>query len=222
MDKESYGQHVIFVIILSAILFLSYCLLPSMQHREMTHKISKKAQTKINLPEKDERSIAPEKKESVAQETEKAPASQKETTGEAQKAARVIPISGNGDKALQIDIIPMENPQYKAHKKGIVQFTHQNHVEKYLISCGSCHHDETGKPLELTFSDKPKGCMECHKGTEKPKGEKLAKKEKIMKYHFEALHANCIDCHKDYNKKKGDPKGKKPAPTSCKACHPKK
>jgi len=221
MDKESYGQHVIFIIILSTILFLSYCLLPSMQPREMTHKISKKAQTKINLPEKDVRNITPEKvvvqeaivKQAVVEETGKLPASQKKTTGEVQKEAKVV---------QKIDIIPMDNPLYKAHKKGIVQFTHQNHVEKYLISCGSCHHDEKGKPLELTLNDTPQGCIECHKGTEKPKGEKLGKKEKIMKYHFEALHANCINCHKDYNKKNGDPKGKKPAPTSCKTCHPKK
>ena len=220
MDKESYGQHIIFIIILCTIVFLSYCLLPSTQPLEMTHKTSKKAQTKIDLLQKDERAIVPEKvvvKEAIVKQAVVA-----ETKGEAQKVEKVAQISGNGDKTLQIDVIPMDNPLYKVHKKGIVQFTHQNHVEKYLISCGSCHHDETGKPLELTFNDTPKGCIECHKGTEKPKGEKLGKKEKIMKYHFEALHANCIDCHKDYNKKNGDPKGKKPAPTSCTACHPKK
>ncbi|MBU8849401.1 MAG: cytochrome c family protein, partial [Desulfobacterales bacterium] len=111
---------------------------------------------------------------------------------------------------------------YKVHKKGIVQFTHKKHAEEYLIACGRCHHDEKGQPLDLGADDDAKGCIECHKETEKPKGEKLGKKEKIMKYHFEALHANCIGCHKAYNKEKGDPKGKVPAPASCTNCHPKK
>ncbi|MBU0463896.1 MAG: cytochrome c family protein [Proteobacteria bacterium] len=115
----------------------------------------------------------------------------------------------------------MNNPGYTKHTKGIVQFTHKNHVEKYSIACGRCHHDEAGKPLELTMTDNAKGCMECHIETEKPKGEKLEKKEKIAKYHFEALHANCIDCHKDYNKEKGGYKAKGPAPASCTNCHPK-
>jgi len=121
----------------------------------------------------------------------------------------------------QPDIIAMNTPQYAVHKKGIVQFTHKKHVEVYLIACGSCHHDENGKPLELKKEDTPKGCIECHRGTQKPKGEKLGDKEKIAEYHFEALHANCIDCHKDHNKKNGDEKGKGPAPTSCTQCHPK-
>ncbi|MCD4721590.1 MAG: cytochrome c family protein [Desulfobacula sp.] len=116
----------------------------------------------------------------------------------------------------------MKNSHYETHKKGIVQFTHKKHVEEYLIACGSCHHDEMGKPLNLTFHDKPGECIECHKETQKPKGEKLGKKEKIMKYHFEALHANCIGCHKDYNKKNKDAEGKGPAPASCTNCHPKK
>ncbi|MBT3177967.1 MAG: cytochrome c3 family protein [Desulfobacula sp.] len=115
----------------------------------------------------------------------------------------------------------MNNPLYQKHSKGIVQFTHKEHVEKYSIACGSCHHDEKGKPIELTYDDPVKNCIECHKETEKPKGEKLSKEEKIAKYHFEAIHANCIGCHKDYNKEKGDPKGKGPAPSSCKSCHPK-
>ena len=125
------------------------------------------------------------------------------------------------EKGVLTDIIVMNNPGYKKHTKGIIEFTHKKHVETYLITCGRCHHDETGKPLELTVNDNVQGCIECHKETEKPKGEKLGEKEKIAKYHFEALHTNCIDCHKEYNKEKGDPKGKVPAPTSCTKCHPK-
>lgn len=137
------------------------------------------------------------------------------------KEQKVETPAGNSEKILRIDVISMENPLYKVHKKGIVKFTHKKHVENYLIVCGKCHHDEMGKPLVLGANDNPKGCIECHKETEKLKGEKLGEKEKIAKYHFEALHANCIGCHKGYNKEKWDAKGKGPAPTSCTSCHPK-
>ena len=222
MDSESYGQHIIFIIILIFIFFLSYCSLPSTDTLKIEHKTSKKAQTKIHQPQKDEKQTVLKEavvKEAVVKESGESSAPLRETKVEEQK---VKTATGNGKKTLQIDVISMKNPLYKVHKKGIVQFTHKKHVEEYLIACGSCHHDETGKPQDLTFHDKPKGCIECHKGTQKPKGEKLGKKEKIIKYHFEALHANCIGCHKDSNKKKGDAKGKGPAPTSCTNCHPKK
>ncbi len=120
------------------------------------------------------------------------------------------------------DVFTMETKAYSKHTKGLVEFTHLKHIEEHKISCGDCHHDAEGKPLELKMGDPVQKCIECHKETEKPKGEKLGKAEKIKKYHKEALHANCVECHKDYNKKKGDPKGKGPAPTSCNDCHPKK
>ena len=229
MNKESDGLHIIFIIILSAILFLSYCSLPSLQHVRMRHKISKKAQTRFHLPENKEDMTVSEdthvKDAVIVEKVEEEPESITETRSEAQKEEPVSVAAVSQEKvnkALKIDVISMNTAEYKDHKKGIVQFTHQNHVEKYLLSCGSCHHDEAGKPLTLTVNDRPRRCIECHKETRKPKGEKLDKKEKIKKYHFEALHANCIGCHKIYNKEKGDPKGKKPAPTSCKLCHKKK
>jgi len=122
------------------------------------------------------------------------------------------------------DVIPLQSPEYNEHTKGIVQFSHKKHAAEYGASCGDCHHDDKGKPLDLKEGDSVQRCIECHKETgKKPEGEKLSKKEKIMKYHKEALHANCGGCHKDWNKEKGfkksDPKA---APTTCKDCHPKK
>lgn len=221
MDNESYGQHIIFIIILMLIFFLSYCSLPVTDTGMSKHKISKKAQTRIHQPQKgEEKTIQTEiivkKVEEVESEPITAP------SGDSSALLPEAKVEEQKVETTQIDVISMENSLYKVHKKGIVQFTHKKHVEDHLISCGSCHHDETGKPLDLTINDTPKVCIDCHKETEKPKGEKLGKKEKIAKYHFEALHANCIGCHKDYNKEKGDPKGKVPAPTSCTNCHPKK
>ena len=129
------------------------------------------------------------------------------------------------------DVIPLNDPNYKKHKKGIVQFEHKKHWDDYSkqypdlypSKCGVCHHDENGKPLtELKDGDSVQKCIECHKiPSEAPKGKKakkkLSKKEKIAQYHAEALHANCKDCHKKFNKKY---KPKK-APTTCAKCHPK-
>jgi len=219
METESFGQQVIFVIILIAIVILSYCAIPSSQVGKIEHNPSEQVQTTITPVQEDEKKIGPKETavhKTAEKKTLEPSARSTESKNEIQKAAN---ISKSGDKPIQVRVISMNNPLYQKHKKGIVQFNHQNHVKKYLIACGSCHHDDAGKPLELTFQDRPQGCIQCHKGTRKPKGEKLGKKEKIMKYHFEALHANCIGCHKEFNKKNGDPKGKKPAPTSCNTCH---
>lgn len=226
MDNESKGLHSIFIIILIFILYLSYFAIPPHGPVKNIHKISKKAQTIVPF---DKRGIEKEPvvENLVEKVTDKAHEPSKVVSNVPKKIViktenKVVEQAKKAGKPGQIDIISMNNPGYEKHKKGIVLFTHKKHVENYSISCGSCHHDEAGKPLELTFHDTPESCIACHKGTQKPKGEKLGKKEKIAKYHFEALHANCIGCHKKYNIEKGDAKGKVPAPTSCTKCHPKK
>lgn len=130
------------------------------------------------------------------------------------------------------DIIKMQNKVYKKHKYPVVTFQHKLHSEDYAkkypefykSGCGECHHDENNKPLSnLKTGDKVQSCIECHTepGT-KPSKEKLSKKEKIKKYHAEAIHENCRGCHKDFNKMKGfKSKDKGAAPTSCKKCHTK-
>ncbi len=131
------------------------------------------------------------------------------------------------------DIIKLEDPAYKEHKKGVVEFTHgkhqkdyaQKYPEFYKNGCGECHHDKDNKPLSnLKEGDDVQKCIECHKiAAEAPKGKKakkkLSKKEKIKDYHAEALHENCRGCHRKYNKKY---KPAKKAPTTCTKCHPKK
>jgi cytochrome c553 len=118
------------------------------------------------------------------------------------------------------DVIRMENKAYEKHTKKIVDFSHKKHIEEYKATCGECHHDDTGKPLELKEGDCVKGCIECHKiPGERPKGKdapKLTKKERLA-YHAEAIHYNCKDCHEKFNRKNNT----KAAPTTCVACHPK-
>jgi len=131
------------------------------------------------------------------------------------------------------DVIKLQDPAYKEHKKGVVDFSHKKHQddyakkysEYYKNGCGECHDDKEVKPLsKLKEGDDVQRCIECHKTPgEAPKGKKakkkLSKKEKIKEYHAEALHANCRDCHKKYNKKY---KPENKAPTTCTNCHPKK
>ena len=60
------------------------------------------------------------------------------------------------------DVIPLQDPAYKEHKKGVVKFEHKKHwddyskeyPEFYKNGCGECHHDKDNKPLtELKDGD---------------------------------------------------------------------
>ena len=121
-----------------------------------------------------------------------------------------------------IDVITMKNPAYPEHKKGIVLFTHKKHIEDYEISCGQCHHDKDGTPLNyLKENDKVDPCISCHAKpgqAPRPKDKKKLSQEEKLEYHAEALHENCIKCHKEHNKQNDT----KAAPSTCSKCHPKK
>ena len=137
------------------------------------------------------------------------------------------------------DIIKLEDPAYKEHKKGVVDFTHGKHQaeyaekypEFYKNGCGECHHDENGKPLSsLKEGHDVQRCIECHKKLgevpaklkkewREKKVKKAERKKMELEYHAEAFHDNCRGCHKKYNKKY---KPANKAPTTCAKCHPKK
>ena len=136
------------------------------------------------------------------------------------------------------EVIKLEDPAYKKHKKGVVEFSHGKHQKEYAKQypelykngCGDCHHDENNKPrADLKEGDEVKRCIECHKipgevpadlkkKWKKDKVKKAEKKKMSLEYHAEAYHENCRVCHKTFNKKY---KPKK-APTTCAKCHPKK
>jgi predicted CXXCH cytochrome family protein len=114
------------------------------------------------------------------------------------------------------DTFEIKTQEYPEHKKNAPTLTHKKHVEEYGISCGECHHDADGNPLELAWGDEAQRCVECHDKLEKDP----ANRDDIMVLE-NAMHGNCIDCHKEVNIEAGDPKGRKgPAPTSCTKCHP--
>jgi hypothetical protein len=133
------------------------------------------------------------------------------------------------------DVVTMESKVYKKRSKGpdakkptnLVAFKHKVHIEDYKLDCGSCHHDDKGKPLTLKAGDDVQKCDTCHdrkkaiKKEAKFKGISVGKKKPVdIKVHKLALHENCIGCHITANIAAGDPKGKKgKAVTKCKACH---
>jgi hypothetical protein len=145
--------------------------------------------------------------------------------------AALFVVTGIYAKAVP-EIIELNDPAYKEHKKGVVHFEHGKHQNEYAEKYpefhknggGECHHDKDNKPLaSLKEGDDVQKCIECHKiAAEAPKGKKakkkLSKKEKTKDYHAEALHANCRDCHRKFNKKY---KPKKKAPTTCAKWHQK-
>jgi len=172
-------------------------------------------------PAAEEKAETPEKKAEAKTEAveEKAePKEEKPAAAPEEKAApaKAAPAAGSG--AAQ-DVIALEEAY--PHTKGIVQFSHKKHFEEYKITCGDCHHDDTGKPLaDLKAGDPVQGCFACHskpgKAGKAEGGEKMDPAQKL-EYHAEALHLNCIECHKDFNKKNNT----KDAPVTCAQCHPK-
>ena len=110
------------------------------------------------------------------------------------------------------DTMTMNSEVYQAHKKSLVTFSHKKHSEEYKIACADCHHVYEGDKNVWKQGDVVQKCGACHKETGKPeKG--MSKKDKIAKFHKEALHANCVGCHKKQGKKEL---------AKCTACHPKK
>lgn len=228
MDNETKELNITTIAIVLLVLFFTYCAIPSHETEKSHYAKTAVAQSHEAAAPQEADSHEAEAKEdhapaAVAQSHEAAPATAAETAPADQSAhaAAPAPETAAAPAEKNFDMIAMNNPGYAKHKKGIVMFSHKKHFDEYKISCGDCHHDDTGAPLDLKIGDEVESCIACHEGTKKPKGEKLPKDEAIMAYHFEALHANCIGCHKAFNIEKGDPKGKKPAPTSCKKCHPK-
>lgn len=112
------------------------------------------------------------------------------------------------------------NSPYK-HKKSLSTFTHKKHAVDYKITCGECHHNDKGEPLnDLKDGDDVQKCIDCHKKPGEIKGKKakgLSKKEK-REFHANAVHDNCLGCHRKFNKEKKT----KAAPVKCTQCHPKK
>jgi hypothetical protein len=117
---------------------------------------------------------------------------------------------------ITMDYNPYVTRKYIPPKHEVFVFTHEIHYLDYEISCGECHHDEEGKPLDdLTEGDSVQQCVECH--TELKKTKENRRSIILLE---NAIHENCKVCHQKINIEDGDPEGRKgPGPVSCKECH---
>ncbi len=117
---------------------------------------------------------------------------------------------------ITMDYNPYVKRKYTPPKWEVYVFTHEIHYLDYEISCGECHHDKEGKPLDdLKEGDSVQQCVECHTELEKTK-----ENRRSIILLENAIHENCKICHQKINIEDGDPKGRKgPGPVGCKRCH---
>ena len=105
-------------------------------------------------------------------------------------------------KSELLDAKRRKGPDSKTPYK-LVEFSHKKHHEEYNISCGDCHHDEDGAPLEdLKAGDDVQKCDACHTRKRAKKEDKTFqgryKSRPIDIMHLtSAIHENCIGCHKE-------------------------
>ncbi|MCP4682103.1 MAG: cytochrome c3 family protein [Desulfobacterales bacterium] len=112
-----------------------------------------------------------------------------------------------------------ESGAYPKHKKNLFSFGHKMHADKEGVSCNDCHHVYKDGKNVWKEGDAVQKCEACHKEPKAPKGVKMKKAEKIVKYHYSAIHENCKGCHKKMVDKTSE-MGK--ALKKCSGCHPNK
>ena len=107
-----------------------------------------------------------------------------------------------------LDVIIIDNKDYKSKRRGPVPFSHLKHAKDYKVSCWECHHEyEENANVWVPWSDTAR-CADCH---DPGKGE--GKMVGLQK----AYHVNCKTCHQNLakeNKKTGPYRG-------CFGCHEK-
>jgi hypothetical protein len=90
-----------------------------------------------------------------------------------------------GPESVKIQTEGYEN------QRGIVTFHHERHVLEYKLSCGECHHDDSGAPLaSFSMGDRAPNCINCHD------------LDFIHESHTPEMDVNCGECHMD---KHGNP-----------------
>ena len=107
-----------------------------------------------------------------------------------------------------LDVITIDNKDYKSKRRGPVTFSHLKHAKDDNVSCWDCHHEfEDNGNVWVPWSETAK-CSDCH---DPGKGD--AEMVGLQK----AYHVNCKTCHEKLakqNKPTGPYRG-------CFGCHEK-
>jgi hypothetical protein len=97
---------------------------------------------------------------------------------------------------------------------GVAKFTHQNHTEKYKISCANCHH--TNGKENAALNEDVQRCVDCHKAEGDEKNPTNADGDELdVKNSFHLGETGCINCHKREQAKNPN----STAQTTCAGCH---
>ncbi len=100
---------------------------------------------------------------------------------------------------------------------GIAKFTHQDHTEKYKVSCHTCHHTNGKDNAALT--ENVDRCVKCHMAEGNEKNPTNAAGDELdIKNAFHIGETGCIECHKRESEKNPNSK----AAATCAGCHEKK
>jgi predicted CXXCH cytochrome family protein len=106
-----------------------------------------------------------------------------------------------------LDVIIINNDDYKSKRRGPVAFSHLKHAKEYGVSCWDCHHEfEDNLNVWVPWAETGR-CSDCHE----PIGD-----EEVFGLQ-KAYHMNCRGCHQAMvaqNKKTGPHRG-------CFGCHEK-
>jgi len=107
-----------------------------------------------------------------------------------------------------LDVMIIDNKDYKSKRRGPVTFSHLKHAKDYKIACWDCHHEyEENVNVWVPWSETAR-CADCH-DPGKGEGEMVGLQK--------AYHVNCKTCHQqlaDQKKKTGPYRG-------CYGCHEK-
>ncbi len=131
-------------------------------------------------------------------------------------------VAGNGPSPLIIfdgsKDFSTSSVEFGTVYRGPVHFTHGRHINEHAVSCGKCHHDDSGEPInDLEFGDGVDTCTDCHYEETLLRGKALEgmSQEEVIEHYPNAMHELCISCHKEMNNKTHTLS----APEACRSCH---
>jgi len=102
----------------------------------------------------------------------------------------LLVVTGIFAQTLGPESVKIQTEGYE-HERGIVTFQHKQHVTEYDLSCGQCHHDDSGVPLDsFKMKDRVPTCINCHD------------LDFIHTSHTPEMDVDCSSCHVD---KEGNP-----------------
>jgi hypothetical protein len=114
---------------------------------------------------------------------------------------------------------PMEAPDvFPRIYSGRVEFSHGKHFSTYGMTCGDCHHDDSGEPrTQLKPGGEVTQCIECHDEEGLVYGRRADEMadDQIVAHRANVIHKLCVGCHERTSAERRSIV----APIACRVCH---